>query len=184
MNEMEERALNDALMHAQVKDWQACLGTCAALTDSDDPRLATVARLNVMICQYHQREYAQTLSADLIHLLDHLPPSACPSCLCVSILAAHELGVAEMCKFLMLLLASWTLEPMELPGTPTFIILGGEEQACEIVESADSAPMIEIAEELMLDAERGSDKFLALESLVERYRARSIEMDALPQGRH
>ena len=130
MNADEKRALNDARMLADVHDWQACLAACDALTVSDDLILATVARLNVMICHYQQGLYAQVLSADLVHLLDHLPSTARPSCLCVAILAAHQLSEFKMSKVFMLILARWEMEPLDLPGTPRFVMLNGETQSC------------------------------------------------------
>lgn len=184
MNPDGERALKDALVLAEAQDWQACQTACDALTKSDDPRLATVARLNVMICQYQLGFDAQVLSADLVHLLDQLPSAARPSCLCVATLAAHRLGRSEICKLFVMILARWEMEPMDLPATPLFVMLGGDEQACQIAEAADSGPMIDIVDELMKIYQLDSDELRALDSLAEAYRARAAVVEALPQRVH
>lgn len=175
-------AQREALALTRQKDWQACLSACARLANADDSRLASVARLNMLICQYRLGQHVPVAITDIVPLLDELPAAARPTCLCVKLLASHEVGAVELEKVVLRILAGWNLRSMELPSAPIFVLLGQDGEECEIVEDTDASIVTEIIDGFLEDTRPGSEDHGKLESLAQRYRERAIEMESVPQG--
>ena len=162
-----------AYEETQVLNWLKAQETCAQLVFEPVP-IGPMARLNILVCQYHLR-HTQLIPERALPLLPHLPDSALVACIGLVLLAAWKNDSLHTFKNLALALASFDLKPFDLPSVPTFVMLQPDLTSCAVAESADVAQMSEIAQWYLKSEGLSVDEEAKFQSLAQRYRERSAE---------
>lgn len=163
--------LNYAFQQAKANDWRAAQELCAVLGNHPPP-LGVIARLNILICQYHLR-HTQLIPERALPLLEHLPPQLWPACIGLSLLAARKNDSLSDFKHLVLALAAPRNQELDLPTVPTFIMLNSDMATYSVLESADGALMSEVVQECSDAKGLTTEEKQRLLSLATRYRERA-----------
>ncbi len=158
-------------MAAQRGDWIAAQEACSGLAMLAPP-VGPLARLNILVCQYHLG-HTQLIAERVLPLLQHIPSSASLTCAGLALLAARKAGTLHSYQGLLAILANEENTAFDLPTVPIFIKLQSDMQTCGILESHDCALMCEIVQ-TVLDSNTLSEGDAArLKSLAERCRTRT-----------
>lgn len=165
-----------AYEETQALNWLKAQETCAQLVYEPLP-IGPMARLNILVCQYHLG-HTQLIPERALPLLPHLPDSALVACIGLALLAAWKNDSLPTFKNLALALAGADLKPFDLPSVPTFVMLQPDLSSCAVAESADVAQMSEIAQWYLKSEGLSVDEGARFQSLAERYRKRSAETAA------
>ena len=176
MTPAEDALFGEASDHARIKNWASCMSTSSRLLGSADAHVAGVARLNVMIGHYHQGAYTNLIPRDLAGLIDQLPSEARPTCVGLIALAAHRLGDQKLSQVMLLILAGWELEPLDVPSIPDFVRLRPAPEGCHIQEAADSSPMMAALESVASNPALTGEELQKIQSLKRVYDARALAM--------
>ena len=163
--------LNYAFQQAKANDWRAAQELCAVLGNHAPP-LGVIARLNILICQYHLG-HTQLIPERVLPLLGHLPPPLWPACIGLSLLAARKNNSLPDFKHLVLALADPRNQALDLPTVPTFVMLESDMATYRVVESADGALMSEIVQKCSDAKGLTEEEKHRLLLLASRYRERA-----------
>jgi len=163
--------LDSAYAQAKAGDWRAAQETCATLGSDPVPAVATVARLDILICQYHLGFTGQ-IPERALPLLQHLPSSATFTCLGLILLAAGRNGELRVARKTALYLARLESSAWDLPTVPTFVLLRTDLTTCMVIESADPEPLCAVVEQVLQLPDLSTDERQSLSSLQERYHER------------
>ena len=156
---------------ARQGDWMKAQQLLAPLGDQTMP-LGAVARLNILVCQYHLG-YVQLIPERALPLLPHLPLGARLACAGLSLLAARKSETLLNYKQVVLALCDPANEPLDLPTVPTFVTLGADPTACSVLESSDGALMSEVVHAFLGSDLLSQTEAAQLHYLAARYRERA-----------
>ena len=156
---------------ARRGEWLQAQKLCAALANEPMPTGA-IARLDILICQYHLGS-VQLIPERALPLLAHLPVGAQLACAGLSLLAARKSETLLSFKEVVLALADRVNEPLDLPTVPTFVMVGADPTACSVVESSDGALMSEVVQAFLDSDVLAPAEVARLHSLADRYRVRA-----------
>jgi hypothetical protein len=161
-----------AMERAQKGDWREVQELCAELGNHPPP-IGPVARLNILICQYHLG-FTQQVPQRALPLLSHLPVTGWLPCLGLVLLAARKNGELARFKPIVMSLADPVYQAWDLPTVPTFVMLQPEKASCLVIESTDAALMSEIVQGFLSREDLSEDERAKLQSLADRYLERAV----------
>jgi hypothetical protein len=159
--------LESAFQRSRLQDWRGAQELCATLGNHPPP-IGAVARLNILICQYHLG-HAKLVSERALPLLSHLPVTGWLPCAGLALLAARKNGELPILKPVVLALADPKFQPWDLPTVPTCVMLNANMSACMVLESDDVALMSEIVQEFLKSPDLTANEQAKLQSLASRY---------------
>lgn len=166
--------MQQAFEFANAKDWRRARDLCASC-QLEPPPVGAVARLNLLICQYHLG-HAKLVPRSAFALLPSLPAPAQLACAGLILLAAHADGTIQSFKHVALAISGSQYSPLDLPTVPSFVLLQPDMKNCLVQEGADVGPMISAIDALLAPSDLPDEARLALVSLAERYRHRAALM--------
>jgi len=161
-----------AFVRAQQSDWRGAQEICAKLGCHPVP-IGAVARLNILICQYHLG-HTKLIPERALPLLSHLPITGWLPCAGLAVLAARKNGELPKLRPLLMALADPKYQSVDLPTVPIFVMLQPGMASCSVVESADGALMSEIVQEFLNAGGLTADEQEKLQSLASRYLERAV----------
>ena len=164
--------LESAFQRSRLQDWRGAQELCAALGNHPPP-IGAVARLNILICQYHLG-HTKLIPERALPLLSHLPVTGWLPCAGLALLAARKNGNLPILKHVVLALADPKFQAWDLPTVPTHVMLDANMSACIVLESDDAALMSEIVQEFLKSPDLTADEQAKLQSLASRYRQVSV----------
>lgn len=164
--------LSTAMARAQKRDWRKVQELCAELGNHPPP-IGPVARLNILICQYHLG-FTELVPQRALPLLSHLPVTGWLPCVGLALLAARKNGELAMFKPLAMALTDPRYLAWDLPTVPAFVMLQPEKAACMVIESTDAALMSEIVQDFLNREDLSGDERAKLQSLADRYLERAV----------
>jgi len=170
--------LATAVVQTQVLSWRQAQETCAQLVDEPLP-IGSMARLNILVCEYHLR-HTQLIPERALALLPHLPQAAVVACIGLVLLAAWKNDSLHNVKNVALALADADLKPRDLPSVPRFVMLRADLSSCAVAESMDVAQMSEIAQWYLKSEGLSVDEEARFQSLAQRYREHAANTARLP----
>jgi hypothetical protein len=174
-------AFQEAAEAAQARDWRRSQESSAKVAVYPVPQVCAVARLNILICQYHLGHFS-LIAERALPLIQHLPPSATLTCVGIALLAANRTDSLLAFKKVALALAAPKYKAFDLPTVPIFVDLHDDLTTCKVRESTDAALMCEVVDKLLHSDGLKPAEGEALSSLAERYRQRVAETAAISLG--
>ena len=159
--------LESAFQRSRLQDWRGAQELCAALGNHPPP-IGAVARLNILICQYHLG-HTKLVPERALPLLSHLPVTGWLPCAGLALLAARKNGELPALKHVVLALADPKFQAWDLPTVPTCVMLDANMSACIVLESDDAALMSEIVQEFLKSPDLAAEEQAKLQSLASRY---------------
>lgn len=168
--------LESAFQRSRLGDWRGTQELCAALGDHPPP-IGAVARLNILICQYHLG-HTKLIPERALPLLSHLPAGGQLACVGLALLAARKNGELQKLKPVVLALTDPKYKAFDLPSVPTYVMLDRHLAKCVVLESDDAALMSEIVQEFLNSAGLTADEQRGLRSVADRYLERASKTAA------
>lgn len=168
--------LDLAFKQARLHDWRGTQEICASIAEQPPP-VGAVARLDILICQYHLG-HTQQIPERALPLLSHLPASAHLACVGLSLLAARKNASLPVFKPVVLALAAPANLAFDLPTVPLFVLLHPDLATCSVAETADASLMSEVVQTYLDSDALSEEERSKLESLAHRYRERAATIAA------
>ncbi len=136
--------------------------------ENDSSLIGVVARLNILIGQYHMGD-TQLIPERAVALLPHLPITGWLPCAGLALLAGRKNGQLGKLKPLVLALSDPRFEPADLPNVPISVMIEQETSQCIVREKADTGAMRDVVQEYLESGDLAADERTEVESLAARY---------------
>jgi hypothetical protein len=159
--------LLSAVKRSESHDWRGAQELFATLGNHPPP-IGVVARLNILICQYHLG-FTKLIPERALPLLEHLSVIGWLPCAGLALLAARKNGELPNLKPVILALADPKFKALDLPAVPTYVMLAADMSSYLVLESSDAALMSEVVQEYLRSADLSAEEQAKLQSLASRY---------------